>query len=371
MRHMGITAGMVAALLLGLLAPALAQQIPALAVLPPNLVASNPDLAGRQTALVQQRATLHGKVASLNARCASVEEGSAAEVSCQHDQAELSAALNSHIQESKDFNADVEAAIVASTSAAQPVPAVDSESARVIKGINALAIRLGWSADKLARIEAALNQLGFDGDPNVTGGQIRRTWQEITARNWDADLVREAAQGGDLGFPGAGNQTAHKDCAIFALANATGLPYGVVAARATKLISEGEWHSASDRANPEAVIEQHGLNGGEVVMLAEVFGQAEVVHSEDFAKTLNAGRPVMVNVVPENGNVNSGHEVVLTKTFRHGGETWFVMMDSKQSPVRRLFLSSQELNALIQENGVAYRPESGTTPKLLRDSRTP
>lgn len=102
-------------------------------------------------------------------------------------------------------------------------------------------------------------------------------------------------------------------------------------------------------------------------MLAESFGQAEVVPSSEFAKTLSAGRPIMVNVVPPGAKPNSGHEVVLTKTFQHGGETWFVMVDSNQGPQRRLFLSSSELNSILQENGVAFRPESGTTPSLLRD----
>ncbi len=247
------------------------------------------------------------------------------------------------------------------------VSAVDPESVRIINAMNALAKQLRWSKDKLTRLNKALNSLDLDENTNSTAIQISRTWQDITARSQDADLVREASHDGGLGFPGAGKQTpGDNDCTIFALANATGLPYGVVAARATELIRQGEWHSIDDRANPQAVIEKRGLNGGEVIMLAEVFGQAEVVPSSDFAKTLNAGRPVMINVVPSNGNVNGGHEVVLTKTFQHGGETWFEMMNSKQDPQRRLFLSSKELNTMLQENGVAFRPNPETTPKILR-----
>ena len=101
-------------------------------------------------------------------------------------------------------------------------------------------------------------------------------------------------------------------------------------------------------------------------MLAESFGQAEVVSSSAFAKTLNQGRPVMVNVVPQSGNVKGGHQVVLTKTFQHGGETWYEMVDSNQGPQQRLYLSAKELNTILQENGVAFRPEPGTVPKLLR-----
>jgi hypothetical protein len=241
------------------------------------------------------------------------------------------------------------------------------KSVRIIKGINAFARQLGWSATKQARLANALKKLKFDGDPNSTGLQINRTWRDIIVRGQDAALVREASQGGGLGFPGAGTQTVNNDCTIFALANASGLPYGAVGARATELIRQGEWRSVDERAAPQAVIEKHGLIGGEVVMLAEVFGQAEVVPSTKFAKTVREGRPVMVNLVPENGDVRLGHQVVLTKTFKHGGETWYVMMDSNQGPQRFLFLSARELHTMLQEHGVAYRPNPGTTPTLLRN----
>jgi hypothetical protein len=66
--------------------------------------------------------------------------------------------------------------------------------------------------------------------------------------------------------------------------------------------------------------------------------------------------------------MSSGHEVVLTKTFQHRGETWFEMMDSNQGPQRRLFLSSKELNSILEENGVPFRPNRRTTPKLRRNS---
>jgi hypothetical protein len=335
--------------------------------LPETVVASNPDLVVRRGALVQDRATLHGRIDSLNAQCGAVLEGSDAEASCKIKQGALQSALDSHIQQSKDFNSAAQAVIDASTNAAQPIPTLDPESARVINRINAFAIRQGWSADKLARLDKALNGLDLVDDPNPPAAQIRRAWQNIIGRGEDADLVREASQVGGLGFPGAGKQTAGMtDCTIFALANATGRPYGVVSAQATEIISQGEWHSADDRANAQAVIEKRGLNGGEVVLLAESFGQAEVVASSDFATVLRQGHPVMVNL-----RLGAGHEVVLTKTFQHGGETWFVVMDSGQGPVQRLFLSTQELGTMLKENGVAYRPEPGTTPNLLRPPRSP
>ncbi len=288
------------------------------------------------------------------------------------EQARLSQGAQDYVRAAETFKTDVDKFIGVSKllleqTCSAPVSAVDPGSVRVINSIHALATQLGWSADKLARLDTALHKLSFDGDPNATGAQVRGAWQDMIARGQDADLVREASQGGGLGFPGAGTQTENNDCTVFALANATGLPYGVVAARATELIRQGNWRMADERANPQAMIEKHGLNGGEVVLLAEVFGQAEVVPSSGFAKTVNAGRPVMINVVPADGNLKNGHEVVLTKTFQHRGETWFEMMDSNQGPQRRLFLSSKELNTMLQENGVAFRRNPGTTPQLLRN----
>jgi hypothetical protein len=115
-----------AAVLVSLVAPALAQQIPGLIELPTNVPASNPDLVARRAALVQERATLHSEDSSLRARCGAVEEGSAADAKCEQDKAALLAALNSHIQKSNDFNAAAQAAI-----AAQPSPARIAPGAQI------------------------------------------------------------------------------------------------------------------------------------------------------------------------------------------------------------------------------------------------
>src|SRR5882672_5053885 len=109
--------GVVAAMLLGLTIPASAQNnIPALAPLPATVAASNPNLSSLRSKLVQERETLHGKVDSLNAQCASVAKGSAAAASCSRSQADLRAALNSHIQQSRDYNGVVQAAVIAAPS---------------------------------------------------------------------------------------------------------------------------------------------------------------------------------------------------------------------------------------------------------------
>jgi hypothetical protein len=136
----------------------------------------------------------------------------------------------------------------------------------------------------------------------------------------------------------------------------------VAATRAAELIRQGEWHSAEERAHPQQVIESTGLTGGEIVLLAEDFGSAEVVQSSDFAKTVKSGRPVLIGVLPANGDLYGGHQVVLSKTFQHDGETWFEIMDSNHD--HPLYLSKKELSTILVERGVAYRPEKGTVPKL-------
>jgi hypothetical protein len=239
------------------------------------------------------------------------------------------------------------------------------EAARIIKSMNALAKQLGWSADEQARLDKALNKLGPDGAPEVDVDHIKNIWSRMSVRDEDTDLMKEASQGGGMKSLGAVNkpQTAN-DCAIFALVTATGLSYDVVAKRAKELISNGNWRFSFERENPQKVIEA-GLTGGEVAMLAEAFGQALVVPSSAFAKTLKEGHPVLVNVVPESGKTRLGHEVVLIKTFQHGGEDWFEMVDSNR-PQQRLFLSAKELFTLLQEKGVAFLPEPKATSNPLR-----
>lgn len=241
---------------------------------------------------------------------------------------------------------------------------VDSEETRVIKSMNALAKQLGLSVDEQKRINDALNDLEIKNNEPVSDNQINNTWDDIVSRSQNKRFTLDAAQVAGPVLPSAGVQAGYQDCAIFALANASGQPYGVVAARATKLISEGEWRNAAERKNPQKAIEEKGLNGGEVVLLAETFGMAKVVHSADFAKTINDGSPVLVNVVPK--GAIGGHEIVLTRTFQRGGKTWYEMIDSKQGPQERSYLSHKELSIIIQENGVAFSPDSRTTPKLLR-----
>lgn len=343
-----------------LLMSALCAAVPVYAGLPalPEIPSELPEEV-RQPLLAKRAPLAHRKQALIkegelfNRSCINLETGSSRHRDCVAKQAQFNAHVETLRRDIGQLVDEIDAAVCA-------------EDARIIKSLNALAARLGWSADKRARLETALNRLGFDGDPGVTSAQIIRAWRDVLARGPGGDLAREASHGEGPGLPGAGTQTRYQDCTIFALANAAGLPYGVVAARAAELIRQGDWRGAAERANPQDAIEQKGLNGGEVVMLAEAFGQAEIVPLTDFAKTLQASRPVMVNLVPQDGDVSSGHEVVLTRAFHHGGAPWFEMMDSNQGAQRRLYVSAKELSTLLQENGVAFRPEPGTTPMLLR-----
>jgi hypothetical protein len=223
-----------------------------------------------------------------------------------------------------------------------------------------------WTEKEQERLEKALNGLDLNTSDTYKPAQIRKSWTDVLARSSNAEYARDAARGEGPGLYGAGTQVSGKDCAIFAVATAAGEPYGVVSTRATQLIRDGEWRNAAERADPQAVIMKSGLKGGEVVMLAEAFGQAEIVEPSKFAVTLKAGRPILVNVVPRDGDIDAGHQLVLSKTFQRGAETWYEVIDSNSGPMRRLYMSHAELNLLVHENGVAFQPEPGGRPELLR-----
>ena len=348
---------------ISVVSPVSAQQIPALAEVGQAVAARQPSLLTERTQLLAERARLHRSVIELNGGCSAINEHDQAKIAaCTTKRQELKTELDRHIAQSRTFNASVAAGSQSIVPSGASKPAL---VAKVIAAMDSLAKKLGWSADKQARLHQALAALSFDGDANATNLTIIAAWQDVLARGPDKDLARLAAQGAGPGFPGAGQQMHLQDCAIFALANAANLPYGVVGARAAELIREGTWRTADERAHPEKTIAK-GLTGGEVVMLAVAFGDAKVVPSASFAKTLADGQRIMINVVPSDGNVDSGHQVVLTKAFQRNGQTWYEMMDSNQGPLRRLYVRNDELSTMLQENGVAYRPDAGRTPRLLR-----
>lgn len=343
--YVRIVAALVALVRAG--APVHAQQLPALIQVSSDVAAREPQLVSHRAALQQKRDRLRGAVTRLNADCRAINEHDSARItSCNRRKGDLAAALARHRTASDVFNNALAAAEMVS-----------------------LARRLNWEPGRQQELRAALDALKGDGDPNADAAQIRNAWQDILSRRRDPAFIQLARQGEGPGFPAsAGQQGAHTDCAVFALANAADLPYGVVGARAVELVRQASWRSAAERAKAQQAIEHGGLVGGEVVMLAKMFGEAAVVQSRKFAETLRSGRRIMINVVPENGNVRDGHEVVLSRTFAHGGGTWYEMIDSHQGPIQRLYVSAEELDIVLQERGVAFSPTRGGTPQILRDN---
>jgi hypothetical protein len=344
-------------------AGAQAQQIPPLATIPPNIAAVQPALVSARDDLQKQRNGLRDEVMMLNADCSAVDTRNEEKIKkCTHEKWDLQGALNKHIGKSTAFNLVVAHEVATHNVNRAPL------DIRVIAALDALAKRWNWSAEKLTHLDQALNDLsgyhfdcasvGWTDDCNVYRANV---WRSITARAGDAALAQEAAQGEGPGFNWAssGQQTALRDCTIFALANATGRPYGWVAAQAAEIIRNNEARDATDRANPQSAIETYGVMAGEVVMLAEALGEAKVIESADFARTLREGSRILLGV-------RGPHEVVLSRSFQHNNQTWYEMVESYQEPTKRLYLSAAELDAVRLGNGVAWHAEPGRTPQLLR-----
>jgi hypothetical protein len=336
---------LIAALAGVMVAPALAARISINAPdpVPAGLAAADSTrLAAARVVLVADYSRTNAMISAQSSECRQVELGSDAATNCIAKAKRVRAAVAAYREALSTFQDEV-----------------------VVADMGAVVSGLDWTAAERARALAALSALGADGDPSSTIEDIRKAWHDVLQRIDDPAFVAEAGHGAGPGFPDAGTQ-AFQDCTIFAMANATGELYDVVAARATTLIEKGSWRNAADRAHPQQVIEREGLMGGEVVLLAEAMGQVEVVPSERFASTLANGSQVMIAVVPQDGDVAMGHEIVLTRSFQHDGTSWFEAIDSNQGPMQHLFLSKRELDTILQERGVVSRPEPGTVTRLLR-----
>ncbi len=240
----------------------------------------------------------------------------------------------------------------------------------VTRDLEDLARRWHWSAEKLRRFDEALHALALPEDYADSQGSLP-SWAVILAHSQNPVLAREAAVGvgPDLWRAGVGTQTTYDDCAIFALANAAGLPYSVVASDAMAVLRNEDWRDAPEHDDPEEVLKKQGLNAGETLFLAEALGQVHVVTPNSFDATLTAGQPIMVDVrIGLDGNGNPfDHEMVLTKSFQHQGAPWFELVDSsKQGALRQVYVSEPQLHAMIRENGIVYTHTPGATPALLR-----
>ncbi|GAN00071.1 hypothetical protein U91I_03735 [alpha proteobacterium U9-1i] len=236
----------------------------------------------------------------------------------------------------------------------------------IINQMRAHAASLGWAEDEQERLADTLVGLAqdvYDLEPRL----VRYLWNEAAEHSTDPAVAASAAAGQGPDLYASGWQTGrYNDCVIFAVATATGTPYGVVSARAAEFVRAAEWRTEAQRANPLSVFSSTsgGLNGGETVLLAETFGRSQAVPFEDFASTVRSGRPVIVSVWSSNGTTRNKHQVVVSRTFEHGGETWFeIINSSERDPNHRTRIRSYELDRLITEAGVTITPEA-TVPML-------
>jgi hypothetical protein len=237
----------------------------------------------------------------------------------------------------------------------------------IIRAMQDFVRRTEWQADEQQRLNLAFETLADPGNsvvPSDDSDEIREIWREILARPADGVLARKATAGQGANLARAGQQS-FNDCTVFAIAHASSRPYGEVAARAANIISAGEWRPEEIRANPQQVMEREGLYGGEVIFVVEAFGKVQVIPPQEFESSVAAGRAVMLNIIPSGGE--GGHQIVLSRTFKHENQTWFEAIDSNQGPLRRLFLSQNELASLAQEPGITFTPD--TQPVDLSPNR--
>ena len=277
--------------------------------------------------------------------------GSAAAADAAKEQAWLTTELEDYRDEARRF--------------AQDIRKLEIDRARSIKLMIATAERLKLGKAKVDQARVAMEGLLLDGDVAVTPEAIATIWQTVEARNGDAALAAEAIAGEGPTLFSSGTQMSYNDCTIFALASAMGRPYGLVAAEALQMVRDATWRGKADRDDPVGVLKREGLYGDEVTLLVAAFGQAQLVPSGSFVKTLHEKQPVLVGVKVAQRETLYFHQVVLSRTFQHHGETWFEMIDSHLENPQRRYLSEKELFTVLMENGLSFSPDKGRTVKPL------
>lgn len=330
----------IALVVIGMVEAGANEPLPKLPEMHPALLLKHAALSKTRRRLVVERMVLFERNKSLLASCQSVEANTPADYRCAAEDEALQAALSAHFEASHAW-----------------IDAYGSlHDAYLIEQILNYATTKKWSADDLKGLRESFAAFhGFDKsmvDPKI----VKKIWEDIEARTQDSTLRKQAAAVKGFNATGMGTQS-FEDCAVFALANATGVPYGAVASLATKFMSEGAWRLPQERKNPQAVIESKGLNGGEVLMLTEYLGRSQILQRGQFVSALSAAHPILVNVLPPIGVTSDGHQIVLTKAFKVGEITWFEAMDSNRRAVTKIYLTASELDTLIQETGIAYIPD--------------
>ncbi|TAL26956.1 MAG: hypothetical protein EPN97_18490 [Alphaproteobacteria bacterium] len=303
----------------------------------------------------QFKEKLNTRIRAMNAKCTNIPEDTPKVTECREEDASISAEKTKYSGLKSDY--------LRALSGAGGVmkKKLDPASEKMIASMIKYSAQQGWSKEEQSRLDESLRIVTLEKTKIGSRLEVANIWKAMRSRGPDSAPARAAAAGKGPGLHGAGKQS-HQDCTIFALSNGAGLPYGVTAARAAEMLKKAEWRPATERKNPQATIENQGILAGEVAILAEAFGHAEVIPPSGFAKALEDGRPVITGVQMPGG----GHEVVLSKSFQHEGETWYEMMESNQEPDLRLYLSARQLDGILLDNGIIFHPDPGTTPQLLR-----
>lgn len=313
-----------------------------------DMVMGAPYLAELSNQLAAQRADIEKDRKALNAECNAVPAAFKEKViGCQLWREDVTKRMAQYKKDYRDLEI-IREAVAGERDFFYSIPRDDI---RIPLGILILAKKMRWNPEKQARLEKALKEIGFDGQDEITAENVRAGWSAIR-KNTDDKALMQAADKSGTHLATVGQQNGN-DCAVAAIATASGLPYGDVATQAMHLIQQGEWRQQAMRDHPQDALKQ-GLTGGEVILLAESLGRTEIVPSTKLEAALKRGQPVMVNVAVTDNETQTwvGHQIVLTKTFRHDGNTWYEMADTRY-PDSRFFVTPEKLNLIIQEKGIA------------------
>lgn len=311
----------------------------------PDVVATDPALLKMWQRLKAERVELIARNKKLLDTCKGVEANTSLDRYCKAEDAAVQEVVWDHYLDCRHFLRRYSIAL----------------SELTVTEILNYTEKMKWPKSERDRLRRGFEKFSTFDDPKESVEQLAGIWAGITQRNGNAELERLADATKGFSATGAGIQS-FNDCAVFALANAAGVPYGAAAAVATKFIANGKWRSPEERAQARKTVEERGLNAGEVLMVAEHFGQAEVLGTAQFDAVLKQSHPILVNVVPSSGNAWNGHQIVLTKVFKDGAQKWFQALDSNRSPVTKIYIKAEELDVLIKESGIAYVPEDNRAP---------
>lgn len=256
-------------------------------------------------------------------------------------------------------------------------PLKHQDPAAFIKKVTPGYLELLGMSEPDRKAVAALMKDVYSYETGVPRHNVRALYEssmEMSADSY-ADLAAAARKGQGRDLIAAGYQSGN-DCAVFALANAANLPYGVAATRTTNLLETAPWRSPEERKNPASALASgagKGLNGVEVAILAQSFGDARAVDATKIAAELVAGRAVTTTIDVPGGRSVGSHQVAVTRIFQNAGATYYEVLDSNASPSKcpacrnsRTFWLKQELDAVMNSDGIVVTPKEGTVVKALR-----